>query len=173
MDRSRHWPGLAGVVAVLLVFDAGAAAAKTRIAETDGPLISGNVSLKATIPIGKPVGARFRDNWMFVTGTDGVSAYDISNPELPVPAGFLPLPHFENEDVDLGGNVLLVSNDPSEGVGILYVVDISAFKTGATGPQVLKLAGVMPNDTIGDAGILGALKDAGLDTGVTSPLPVG
>ena len=80
----------------MLALSAPGAAAKTRIAETDGPLISGNVTLKTTIPLGKPVGARFRDNWMFVTGTDGVSAYDISNPELPVPAGFLPLPHFEN-----------------------------------------------------------------------------
>src|SRR4051812_2832284 len=172
MDRTR-WPGLAGLVVVLLALSASGAAAKTRIAATDAPLVSGNVTPKLTLPVGHPVGARFRDNYMFVTGTDGVSAYDISNPELPLPAGFLPLPHFENEDVDLGGDVLLVSNDPSEGVGILYVVDISAFKAGATGPQLIKLAGVMPNDTIGDAGILGALAQGGFDTGVTSPLPAG
>src|SRR4051794_13302099 len=172
MDRTR-WPGLAGLVVVLLALSASGAAAKTRIAATDAPLVSGNVTPKLTLPVGHPVGARFRDNYMFVTGTDGVSAYDISNPELPVPAGFLPLPHFENEDVDLGGNVLLVSHDPSEGVGILYVVDISAFTAGATGPQVIRLAGVMPNDTIADGGILAALADNGFDTGVKSPLPLG
>ena len=27
--------------------------------------------------------------------------------------------------MDLGGDILLVSNDPSEGVGVLYVIDIS------------------------------------------------
>src|SRR5439155_2983865 len=131
MDCTR-WPGLAGLAAsALLLAVPPGAAAKTRFAATDVPLKSSNVSLKLTIPVGKPVGARFRDNYMFVTGTEGVSAYDISNPELPTPAGFLALPHFENEDVDIGGNYLLVSNDPSEGVGILYVIDISAFKTGA------------------------------------------
>src|SRR3954451_10430714 len=167
MDRTR-WPGLAGLVVVLLALSASGAAAKTRIAATDAPLVSGNVTPQLTLPVGHPVGARFRDHYMFVTGTDEVSAYDISNPELPLPAGFLPLPHFENEDLDLGADVLLVSNDPSEGVGVLYVIDISAFKTGATGPQAIKLAGALANGTIGDAGLLAAIGAP-----VTSPLPVG
>src|SRR3954469_21417162 len=168
MDRTR-WPGLAGLVVVLLALSASGAAAKTRIAATDAPLVSGNVTPKLTLPVGHPVGARFRDNYMFVTGTDGVSAYDISNPELPLPAGFLPLPHFENEDVDIGGDYLLVSNDPSEGVGILYVVDISAFKTGATGPQVLKLAGPpLAEGYLTDSGLLAAIG-----VPATFPLPKG
>jgi hypothetical protein len=69
--------------------------------------------------VGKPIGARFRDKYMYVSGTEGLEIYDISKPELPVLTGALPLPHFENEDVDLGGDILLISNDPSEGVGIL------------------------------------------------------
>ena len=93
------------------------------------PLISNNVEPLATLPIPHPIGARFRDNFMYVTTTEGLTVYDITDPELPVPVGALPLPHFENEDVDLGGDILLVSNDPSEGVGVLYVIDISNPRT--------------------------------------------
>ena len=50
-----------------------------------------------------PIGARFRDGLMYVTTTEGLNIYDITDPELPVPVGALPLPHFENEDVDLAG----------------------------------------------------------------------
>jgi hypothetical protein len=89
------------------------------------PLMSNNVEPLLTLPVPHPIGARFRDGFMYVTTTEGLTVYDISDPELPVPVGALPLPHFENEDVDLGGNILLVSNDPSEGVGVLYVIDIS------------------------------------------------
>lgn len=142
--------GLASLGAVLAttaallaaVAAAPAATTKLRIAEDDSiPLQSSNVSLLATIPIGKPVGARFRDGLMYVTGTDGLTIYDVSKPELPVPKGALPLPHFENEDVDMGGNILLISNDPSEGVGVLYVIDI-------TDPSVPKLLSATPNDFI-------------------------
>jgi hypothetical protein len=89
------------------------------------PMVSNNVEPLATLPIPHPIGARFRDGFMYVTTTEGLTVYDITKPELPVPVGALPLPHFENEDVDLGGDILLVSNDPSEGVGVLYVIDIS------------------------------------------------
>ena len=48
-------------------------------------------------------------------------------PEAPKKLGYLPLPHFENEDVDLsvGKNFVLISNDPSEGKGILWVVSVA------------------------------------------------
>ena len=62
---------------------------------------------------------------MFVTGLSGLNVYDISDPEVPTEIGNLTLPHFENEDVDLGGNILLISNDAAESTGILYVIDIS------------------------------------------------
>jgi hypothetical protein len=62
---------------------------------------------------------------MFVTGSAGLTTFDISDPASPEPLGALPLPHFENEDVDLGGNILLISNDAAESTGILYVIDIS------------------------------------------------
>ena len=107
------------VIALTLGLAATAQAAKVRIAENDSvPLVSGNVTPLATIPVTTPIGARFRDQYMYVSGTQGLTIYDVSNPALPTPAGELPLPHFENEDVDLGGNILLISNDPSETVGV-------------------------------------------------------
>jgi hypothetical protein len=165
MER-RWWPGSAlaalGVVALL---GPPSAPAAVRIASDDTvPLVSGNVTPLATLPVGKPVGARFRDNYMFVTGTDGVTAYDVSDPALPKPQAFLPLPHFENEDVDLGGNVLLVSNDPSEGVGVLYVIDISKVDQ-----HVLTVTGVLQNGFIADGGLTGIF----FGDAVTYPLPVG
>ncbi len=114
------------------------------------PLMSNNVEPLATLPIPHPIGARFRDGLMYVTTTEGLTIYDITNPELPVPVGALPLPHFENEDVDLGGDILLVSNDPSEGVGVLYVIDIS-------NPQLPVLKSALPTGfiTTGIPGIFG------------------
>src|SRR4051794_3840926 len=132
----------AAVCAALLTLPAAAGAQQIRIAENDSlPLVSGNVTPLLTIPVGKPIGARFRDNYMYISGTDGLTVYDVSDPALPKPAGYLPLPHFENEDVDLGGNLLLISNDPSEGVGVLYVIDISD-------PKLPKLMSATPNDFI-------------------------
>ena len=48
-------------------------------------------------------------------------------PASPQLVGALPLPHFENEDVDLCGNILIVVNDrEAEDLGsVLYVVSIA------------------------------------------------
>ena len=66
---------------------------------------SANVELLATHPeatgaistafaVSKPL--------MFVNTLNGILAYDIANPEAPMPLGALPLPHFENEGMALG-----------------------------------------------------------------------
>src|SRR4051795_8070942 len=131
--------GLLLTLAAACLACAGPAAAKVRIVGDDTvPLMSGNVSPLLTLPVGKPIGVRFRDHYMFVTGTEGLTVYDIAKPEMPTPVGALPLPHFENEDVDLGGNTLLISNDPSESAGVLYVIDIS-------NPAMPTLKGAMVN----------------------------
>ena len=138
----------------LLVPALADARSRIRVTSSNAPLMSGNVDLLGTLPVGHPVGARFRGDWMFVTGTDGLWTYDVSNPASPTPKGYLPLPHFENEDVDLGGDVLLISNDPSEGVGVLYVVDIS-------NPALPKLRSAMGEGLI--LGVPGIAQE--LDTG--------
>ncbi len=90
-----------------------------------GLLASDNVSLVTTLAEPGVIGANFRDGFMFVTTVSGVIVYDVSDPMAPVEVGRLALPHFENEDVDLGGDILLVSNDAAESYGLLHVIDIS------------------------------------------------
>lgn len=95
------------------------------VVEGDVPFISDNIQLLSTIPVAGAIGANFRGNYMFVTGVEGLSTFDISNPALPVLTSFTPLPHFENEDVSIGGNLLLIANDRSESAAVLYIFDIS------------------------------------------------
>ena len=85
---------------------------------------SDNVSWLATLDEPAGISARFRGSEMYVSTLRGLSVYDVSKPETPQKIGSLALPHFENEDVDLAGDVLLISNDPSEGKGVLYVISI-------------------------------------------------
>ena len=94
--------------------------------DADLPFVSGNVDFVGTIPMQGVIGATFRDNVMYATGQNGVQTFDISNPAVPVPLGKLPLPHFENEDVTIGGNTLLVAADQFVGfLNTIYIIDIS------------------------------------------------
>src|SRR5215213_9121691 len=136
---TRVLPWMAALLAALAL--ASSAAAAPRITSSQRPLISDNITPVFTVPGVHPIGARIRGTNMYVTGPEGLTIFDISNPERPLPKGALPLPHFENEDVDLGGDTLLISNDPSEGVGILYVIDISD-------PAAPALASATPNGFI-------------------------
>jgi len=139
-SQRRRFPLI--VAALLLALPAGAQAGDgIRITSSDKPLMSGNIDLLVSLPAGHPIGGRFRDDFMYITSTEGLTIWDVSKPEQPVLTGALPLPHFENEDVDLGGDTLLISNDPSEGVGILYVIDISD-------PHAPVLKSAMPNGFI-------------------------
>src|SRR3954451_21131669 len=130
---------LAGVPAALCA--ATAVAAPAAVA---APLHSDNVSLVTKLP--EAVGAasaRFSPdgNLMYVSTWKGLSIYDVSAPDNPQRTGFLPLPHFENEDVDAGDGVVIISNDPSEGVGLIYVVDVSD-------PTLPQIKSITPNGLI-------------------------
>jgi len=147
------------VIAAALSVPATASAQLPDFVGGQKPLVSNNVEPLATLPVPHPIGARFRDGFMYLTTTEGLTVYDVTNPELPVPVGALALPHFENEDVDMGGNILLVSNDPSEGVGVLYIIDIS-------NPRLPVLKSALPTGfiTTGIPGIFGLPEpqDAGI-----------
>ena len=95
------------------------------VADPTGIIASDNVEIVGQIPNPGAIGARFRGDHMYVTTSTGLTVYDVSDPATPAEVGRLPLPHFENEDVDLGGDILLISNDAAESTGILYVIDIS------------------------------------------------
>ena len=115
----------------------------TTLVPDGTPLSSDNVSLVTTIP-GTFAGIRIAGKKAFATGWDGITEFDISDPAQPAPAAFLPLPHFENEDVDSDGRIVLVSNDresKSRG-GFLYVID-------ARTPNVLKPLAVLSLNDLG------------------------
>jgi hypothetical protein len=116
---------LAGALAVLVI--AGASPAAGAALPPDPPLAaSSNVHLLGRIP-GSAAGMNFKGHYAYVTGWSGVTVLDIARPDAPQVAGELPLPHFENEDVDLCGNTLLVVNDrEAQDLGsVLYVVSIA------------------------------------------------
>src|SRR3954452_7304815 len=107
------------IVAVVPPPDAGAV--------TDPPLAtSSNVQLVDHIP-GTAAGMNFKGHYAYVSGWGGITVLDIAKADSPQLAGVLPLPHFENEDVDLCGDTLTVVNDrEAQDLGsVMYVVSIA------------------------------------------------
>ena len=88
------------------------------------PQASPGVNVAATIPEPGVISARAVGHHLYVSSLTGVSVLDISNPRAPVRVGRLELPNAQNEDVDVGSGILLVSDDPVGGRGILHVVDV-------------------------------------------------
>lgn len=95
-----------------------------------GILSSPNVGLVATIPDAGGVGGRFVQadgkTYYFTTGYAGLRIFDATNAELPVLVGAMPLPVWENEDVDvsISRRLVLISVDNTSGniPGGMYVV---------------------------------------------------
>lgn len=112
---------------------AGAEPVATLPPEAGLAVASSNVKLVANIPDISAIGARIRGDLMYVTGVDGLTIYDIGLTGLPIPIGALPLPHWENEDVDTNGKLLLIAADHVVGTNqvtgtrtnALYVIDVS------------------------------------------------
>jgi hypothetical protein len=128
---TKTFAAVAGITALAA---ANAATAAASGAPGDPPLAtSSNVHLLEHFP-GTAAGMNFTGHYAYVTGWSGITVLDISTPSSPDLVGALPLPHFENEDVDLCGNTLLVVNDrEARDLGsIMYVVDI----TNRTQPSI-------------------------------------
>jgi len=139
----RHLRRLKGLCALLasatVIVAVTAVPAGAQGLPADPPLAtSGNVHLVGHIP-GTAAGMNFKDHYAFVSGWGGITVLDIAKADSPQVAGVLPLPHFENEDVDLCGNTLIVVNDrEARDLGsVMYVVDISK-------PTAPALAAVLP-----------------------------
>jgi hypothetical protein len=131
--RSKSFVGPFAVAAVLAASGAMPAAGENVLVEP--PLAtSSNVHLLAHIP-GSAAGMNFKDHYAYVSGWGGITVLDIAQPADPQVVGALPLPHFENEDVDLCGSILLVVNDrEAKDLGsIMYVISIA----NPTAPTVL------------------------------------
>jgi hypothetical protein len=113
-------------VALALAIAALTAPASAQLPAEPPLAVSSNVHMLQHVP-GSAAGMVFKDHYAFVSGWGGLTVLDIANAASPRPVGALPLPHFENEDVDLCGNKLIVMNDRAEfDLGsILYVVNVA------------------------------------------------
>jgi hypothetical protein len=113
---------------VLAASIVGVPATSSALVPAPPPLAtSSNVQLLGNVPVGAAIGMNFKDHYAFVTGPQGLTVLDIAVPAAPAIVSFVPLPHFENEDVDLCGDTLLISNDRGESDlgAVLYAFDIS------------------------------------------------
>jgi hypothetical protein len=145
--------------ALLLAFFALAASA---VAGPPVPAPPGSVQqgveFQGNIPINGSVGANFKKyadgkTYMFVTGAAGASKFDpglaggmnyggvwvydiTTDPASPALVAHLPIPHYESEDVSIGGNRLLISGDGTQGGSVLEVIDISD-------PKLPKIEGIV------------------------------
>ena len=121
-----------------------------------------NVRLLANIPTGTGTGGAFLGSTYFETSADtvwfsavstqavsgGLLAFDISNPEQPRPVGSLPIPHHENEDLQVSAarKLAVISQQPYRSnpedstsaylPGRQFLVDVSV-------PSALVLKGVV------------------------------
>ncbi|HEU0130323.1 MAG TPA: hypothetical protein VFQ85_04950 [Mycobacteriales bacterium] len=119
---------LASALAAIALLAPAAATTPRAVATPVAPgFTSPNVEWLAQLPDTGGISGRFvtdkagKAKWFYLTTVSGLSIYDVSNPELPVPQGRLPLPHFENEDVDGNEDVAIVSTSPG---GQIFVIDV-------------------------------------------------
>jgi hypothetical protein len=127
MDRWGIRRFMSAPVLAALVVAANAAPAAAQSLALEPPLAtSSNVQFVGHIP-GTAAGMNFKGHYAYVSGWGGVTVLDIADAASPRIVGALPLPHFENEDVDLCGDTLLVVNDrEAKDLGsVMYVVSIA------------------------------------------------
>lgn len=136
---------MTSLAAVALALSCAVGVPPTSAEPGVGGFMSPNVTWVANIPLDAPgiggrvlqVGAQRR---FYVTGSKGLTIYDVTNPALPVVIGALPLPHFENESVAVSddGDTVIITSDPDfVQPPVTYVVDT----TLVTAPLVV---GVIP-----------------------------
>ncbi len=122
---------------------------------------SSNVQVLNNLPTGVGIGGKFSGGYYYQTtarsvtygapdapSDGGLVVLDVKDPENPVPAGHLPLPIWQNEDVEVSAErkIVLISADRKKSAtqvntspvipGSLYVVDIAT-------PQAPRLRSVL------------------------------
>lgn len=69
------------------------------------------ITLLGTVAAPGAVSARLVGTVLHVSTAAGLITYDVSRPEAPRELGRLPLPTYQNEDLDVGGGLALLSED--------------------------------------------------------------
>ena len=113
----------------LAVLATAVVVALPAVAQAGTPLLaSDNVTHVRRLPeAAGAISSRFSPDGkaMYVSTVGGMLTYDITKAESPRLKGFLVLPHFENEDVDAGNGVVVLTNDPSfTEFGAIYLIDV-------------------------------------------------
>lgn len=134
----RRIPGIAAALALALLPGTARTSPANPIANLPGtPLTSPNVHFLMNVPTGVGVGGHFYGRYFFQTtarsgaflpgsvSTGGVQVFDAVNPEIPVLVASLPLPHWENEDVDLSPErqILLVTAERTRVSAVVTTCD--------------------------------------------------
>lgn len=114
--------------ALAMMVNGGAyAASDLSLGPTTGGFASDNVEHVTHIPINlDSAGARLLGDFFYITTSNGLTIYDVSEPEAPERLGFLPMaqqPYFAEEDVDTNGKILLIST--FNGLNVVDVEDKS------------------------------------------------
>ena len=140
------------LVAALTAAGSGLAAAEPELEGLPagpGGRATANVTLLENLPVGQGTGGAFLGSTYFMTASDvawlnagspaattgGLLAFDASSPESPTLVGSLPLPHFQNEDLQVSATrkIAVISQDRARpGVqgapvipGRVYLVDVA------------------------------------------------
>ncbi len=125
-----------------------------------GGFMSPNVKYVGTVPVESPgIGGRLLEiggqKRFYMTGAKGLTILDVTNPAAPKEIGRLPLPHFQNEDVDVSddGTRVIISTDtaavrlpgsPSAGQGNgIHIID----STNVAAPKLVGFVGVSNHTT--------------------------
>ncbi len=125
---------LAWVLVASVLFVVPGTASSATAGPGPGYFATDNVEWLGNIPLNTDsAGARILGNYLYVTEDRGLTIYDISDPQLPKPTGFHPLPqmpYFTEEDVDTNGKILLIGGygDLTDGIAPinnLFVFDVT------------------------------------------------
>jgi hypothetical protein len=90
-------------------------------------LSSGNLEVVATIPDVGAVGGRILGDTLYTTSASGLRIYDLAALDgIPLLRSVVPVPTYQNEDIDTDGSLALLSSDLLIGVtNTLTVVDVA------------------------------------------------
>jgi hypothetical protein len=115
------------ITIALASVSSGAIGATNSGGPTPGGFASDNVEHITHIPLNlDSAGARLLGDYFYITTSNGLMIYDVSEPETPEQLGYLPLPqtpYLAEEDVDTNGRLLLISS--FTGLNVIDVEDKS------------------------------------------------